>query len=65
MKQLALWVNYFVDNVWTLLTTFFGARKRDGNRSLTLKVQALRTCQLIWCRYGTKPETEIILSLKV
>jgi len=22
-------------------------------------------CQLIWCRYGTRPETEIILSLKV
>ena len=46
----------FVDSVWSLLTTF---------RELILKVQAVRTCQLIWCRCGTKPETEIILSLKV
>ena len=37
----------------------------DGNGGLILMVQAARTCQLIWCRYGTKPKTEIVLSLKV
>ena len=38
----------------------FGYFERDGNRGLIFKVQVIRTC-----RYGMKPETEIILSLKV